>query len=157
MARSRTKVGIQIRKFGPEVKTPGHRPGATGVSGVVVQLPREADTQLSAEEMARRFKGQPIVMNREDRVTVLYFDPHGEIDEHDAREPILFVVIGGSGFVRLGGPDGETVEVHPGDALLWPKQVLHKVWTDDDPLQAIVIHYAKDGTSRIMRRLELGN
>lgn len=70
--------------------------------------------------------------------------PHGEMDEHDAPEPILFVVIAGGGFVRVGGPEGETMAVRAGDAVLWPGRVLHRAWTEDESLQAIAIHYAPD-------------
>ena len=53
--------------------------------------------------------------------------------------PILFLVTGGKGFVRIGGSAGETRMVSAGDAVLWPAGVDHAVWTEDEPLQAIVI------------------
>jgi quercetin dioxygenase-like cupin family protein len=72
-------------------------------------------------------------------VVAMYLEPHGSMDEHSAQVPILFLVIGGSGFVRIGGPDGETRKVFAGDAILWPAGLDHIVWTEDEALQAIVI------------------
>jgi quercetin dioxygenase-like cupin family protein len=72
-------------------------------------------------------------------VTAMYFEPHGVLDEHSADGPILFLVTRGRGFVRIGGPDGETREVMAGDAVLWPVRLDHKVWTEDESLDAITI------------------
>ncbi len=51
----------------------------------------------------------------------------------------LFLVTRGTGFVRIGGPTGETQRVTAGDAILWPAGLDHKVWAEDEPLEAIVI------------------
>jgi quercetin dioxygenase-like cupin family protein len=64
--------------------------------------------------------GSPILLKRDMLVVTMYLEPHGSMDEHSAQVPILFLVIGGSGFVRIGGPDGETRKVFAGDAVLWP-------------------------------------
>ena len=61
------------------------------------------------------------------------------MDEHSADQPILVLVTAGRGFVRVGGPTGETRAVSSGDAVLWPAGVDHAMWTEDDPLEAIVI------------------
>ncbi|MBI1743366.1 hypothetical protein HYR54_09940 [Candidatus Acetothermia bacterium] len=74
-------------------------------------------------------------------VAILYFEAHGEIHEHDAFHPILFLVINGNGFVRVGGPQAEILKVSAGDAVLWPAKVLHKAWTNGEPMQAIAIEY----------------
>jgi quercetin dioxygenase-like cupin family protein len=72
-------------------------------------------------------------------VVVMYLEPHASMEEHSAEVPILFLVIGGQGFIRIGGPIGETRIISAGDAVLWPARVDHTVWTEDDELQAIVI------------------
>jgi quercetin dioxygenase-like cupin family protein len=72
-------------------------------------------------------------------VVAMYFEPHASIDEHSAEVPILFLVIGRKGFVRIGGPNGEVQPISTGDAVLWPAKLKHTVWTEDEDLQAIVI------------------
>ncbi len=91
------------------------------------------------EELVRRTNGLPILLNRPMSVVAMYVEPHGFMDEHSADVPILFIAIQGRGFVRIGGPSGETREVAAGDAVLWPVGIDHMVWTEDEPLEAIVI------------------
>ena len=113
------------------------------MSGVIVQLDQARAAQLSPAEMEQRYNGLPILLDRSNFVVVLYFDPHGEMPEHPADEPVLFMVLSGSGFIQIGGADGETVRMSAGEAVLWPANVLHKFWTEDQPLQALLIHYSK--------------
>jgi quercetin dioxygenase-like cupin family protein len=92
-----------------------------------------------AEALAARVNGMPIVLDRPLEVAALYLDPHGKMDEHQADVPILLLVLAGNGFVRVGGPQGETRAVGPGDAVLWPAGQDHMLWTEAEALQAIVI------------------
>ncbi len=135
---------LQVRRFGPEVKTPLRRPGSRGLSARLIQLPADSAAGLSAEELSRRFDGPPIIVNRPNTVVALYLDEHSEIDEHGAPEPILFLVTGGRGFVRIGGPQGATLDVSAGDAVLWPPNTPHKAWSADEALQAIAFHYSAE-------------
>lgn len=129
---------MQIRRFSADLKTkiPGGHPG---LYGVPIQLD---STQLPAqnmEELARRVNGLPILLNRPMLVVAMYLEPHASMDEHSSDVPILFLVTRGRGFVRIGGPTGETQSVTAGDAILWPAGLDHKVWTEDETLDAIVI------------------
>jgi mannose-6-phosphate isomerase-like protein (cupin superfamily) len=73
-------------------------------------------------------------------VRVKKFDSHLFYREECACDVcFLFLVIGGKGFVRIGGPNSEVQPISAGDAVLWPARVDHTVWTEDDELQAIVI------------------
>ncbi len=92
------------------------------------------------EELAQRLNGLPILLNRPMLIVAIYLEPHGSMDEHPAEEPVLFLVTRGRGFVRIGGPTGETQSVTAGDAVLWPARLDHKVWAEDEPLEAILIH-----------------
>jgi len=92
------------------------------------------------EELTQRFNGLPILLNRPLLVVAMYLEPHGSMDEHAAAEPILFLIMHGKGLVRIGGPTGEARRVTAGDAVLWPARLDHKVWTEDEPLEAILIH-----------------
>ena len=130
---------MQVRRFSAELKTkiPGGHPG---LYGVPIQLDRaQLDTQ-NMEQLRQRFNGLPILLNRPMLVVAMYLEPHGSMDEHPAEEPILFLVTHGRGLVRIGGLTGETQPVTAGDAVLWPARLDHKVWTEDEPLEAILIH-----------------
>ena len=142
---------IQSRKFGPDLKAPLPRPGCTGLSACMIQLPADFAAHLPPEEVRRRFDGSPIVIARHNTVVALYLDAHGEMDEHDAPEPILFMVTSGRGFIRVGGPSGDTLDVTAGDAVLWPANTLHKAWTDDEPLHAIAVHYSPESSEHDVR------
>lgn len=133
-------MSMEVRTFGPETKHPVPRPGCLGLSARVIQMPA-AEVAGHEEIVASRLGGIPILLDRPNTVVALSLSPQGEMDEHDAPEPILFLVIEGQGFVRVGGPEGETVSVRAGDAVLWPAHVLHRAWTEEQPLEAIAIHY----------------
>ena len=129
---------MEVRRFSADLKTPipgGHR----GLWGVPIQFDRADLATRDLDELARRLNGLPIPRSA-DLVVAQYFDPHGAIAEHPAPVPVLFLVTGGRGFVRVGGPNGETRAVAAGDAVLWPAGVDHAVWTEDEPLAAIVVH-----------------
>jgi quercetin dioxygenase-like cupin family protein len=130
---------MQVRRFTADLKTkiPGGHPG---LYGVPIQLDRaQLDTQ-NMEELRQRFNGLPILLNRPLVVVAMYLEPHGSMDEHTAAEPILFLIMHGKGLVRIGGPTGEAQRVTAGDAVLWPARLDHTVWTEDEPLEAILIH-----------------
>jgi quercetin dioxygenase-like cupin family protein len=82
-----------------------------------------------------------MVLHNEGLIAALHFEVGGAIDEHDAPDDIIFLVISGSGWVRVGGPEALPVEVSVGDAVRWPSGVLHKAWTTDSPMTAIAVHY----------------
>ena len=134
---------MQIRRFSPDLKSkiPGNHPGLYGVPIQMRcgQIPPEKE-----EAFARRVNGMPLLLNADLQVEAMYFDPHASMEEHSADHPILFLVVGGQGTVRIGGPIGETREVQAGDAVLWPAHADHMVWTGDEELHAIVINAFQD-------------
>jgi quercetin dioxygenase-like cupin family protein len=113
--------------------------GHPGLYAVPIQFDRANLRTQDLGELERRFNGLPILLNRPMIVVAMYFEPHSSMDEHSADVPILFIVTRGRGFVRIGGPSGETREVSAGDAVLWPAGLDHTVWTEDEPLEAIVV------------------
>lgn len=135
---------MQKLKFGPEAGTP--IPGLHRVAGVMIHLPREAADAIPPEERLRRFGHQPFVLDRPNLVVVHHYEPHAEMREHATDEPILCLAIEGAGFLRLGGPEGETAPLQAGEAVLWPAYVPHKVWTEDEPLTTILMHLGRDHT-----------
>jgi hypothetical protein len=49
------------------------------------------------------------------------------------------IVIEGGGFVQVGD---ERARVAAGEAVVWPRDVVHSVWTDITPMRAIVVEFA---------------
>ncbi len=129
---------MQVRRFSSDLKSkiPGDH---KGLYAVPIQFDALSVPTERREALAERTNGLPILLNRPMTVVAMYVEPHGAMDEHSAEVPILFVVIQGRGFVRIGGARGETREVTAGDAVLWPVGVDHMVWTEDESLDAIVI------------------
>lgn len=129
---------MQIRRFSADLKTkiPGRHPG---VYGVPIQFDRADLVTQDMEEISRYLNGMPILLNRPMIVVAMYFEPHASIDEHSSEVPILFLVFGGKGFVRIGGPNGEIRSLSTGDAVLWPAGLDHTVWTENEELHAILI------------------
>ena len=128
-----------IRRFSAELKAklPGRH---QGVYGVPIQMNGALVPPEQRETLARRVNGLPLLLNVPMQVEAMYFDPHATLDEHSAPNHIIFVVIAGSGFVRLGGPNGETQPIRAGDAILWPAGLDHTVWTEDQSMQALVVN-----------------
>ena len=127
-----------IRRFSADLKTkvPGNH---TDLYAVPIQFDRRDVLPEREEAAAQRFNGLPILLDRPMTVVAMYLESHCAMEEHSAAVPILFLVTAGSGFVRIGGPDGETRAVSAGDAILWPVGQDHMVWTEDEALEAIVI------------------
>jgi quercetin dioxygenase-like cupin family protein len=130
---------MEIRRFNPDSKTKisGNHPG---LYGVPIVMKRGAIAEEQMEAFAQKVKGMPIMLDAEMQVEAMYFDAHASIEEHAADNPILFLVIEGRGKIRIGGPMGETREIEAGDAVLWPAQIDHTVWTEEGTLTAIVIN-----------------
>jgi quercetin dioxygenase-like cupin family protein len=127
-----------VRRFSPDSKSklPGGHPG---VYAVPIQFDSAHVLTNDRAALARQLDGLPIFLDRPTTVVALYFESHGSIEEHKASAPILVLITAGSGFVRIGGPDGETRAVSAGDAILWPAALDHTLWTEDETLTAIVI------------------
>jgi quercetin dioxygenase-like cupin family protein len=130
---------MQIRRFSADLKTkvPGGHPGLYAV-------PIQQDSrQVPIEKLkvyAQRVNGLPLLLDVPVMIVAMYFEPHAILEEHSTDTPLVFLVIGGQGTVRIGGPQGETRHVNVGDAVLWPANIDHMVWTSEEPLQAIAIH-----------------
>ncbi|HEY6410774.1 MAG TPA: cupin domain-containing protein [Ktedonobacteraceae bacterium] len=129
---------MQVRRFSPDLKTkvPDGHPG---LYGVPIQIDRAGVPEQGMEELSRRLNGLPILLNRPMIVAALYLEAGGSMDEHSAEVPILFLVTRGKGFVRVGGPGGESCSVSAGDAVLWPAGLDHMVWAENEALDAIII------------------
>ncbi len=127
-----------VRRFSSDLK--GKLPGGhAGVYAVPIQFDSSRLPTNDMNALTQQLNGLPILLNRPTTVVAMYLEPHSAIDEHRASVPILVLVTNGNGFVRVGGPDGETRAVSAGDAILWPAELDHTLWTEDETLTAIII------------------
>lgn len=131
---------MHVRRFSSDIKAkiPGGHPGLHGVFILANQASVPTDPAALAS-FSERMHGMPLTLDAPLQVEAMYFEPHARLDEHSAPFPILFMVTGGRGMLRIGGPSGETREIQSGDAVIWPENQDHMVWTEDDPLEAIVV------------------
>ncbi len=130
---------MQIRRFSTDLKTkvPGGHPG---LYAVPIQLDSQQIPEKELEAYAQRVNGLPLLLDVPVTIVAMYFEPHATLEEHSADTPVVFLVLEGRGTVRIGRPQGETRHVSAGDAVLWPANIDHMVWTSEEPLRAIVVH-----------------
>ncbi|MGE5140402.1 MAG: cupin domain-containing protein [Rudaea sp.] len=88
--------------------------------------------------------GTPFYSDRMAHAVELAFGRDAELWEHSAPHPILFVVIGGEGYVLVGK---EESRVAAGEAVLWPANVPHRAWTTESPMTAIAFEYGIEVSS----------
>jgi quercetin dioxygenase-like cupin family protein len=87
-----------------------------------------------------------MIANQADGIVVcLYFEPHGTIDEHRAPKSILFTVVSGRGFVKVGD---EVSPMGAGQAVEWPAGVSHLAWTENEAMTAILVDPVREGPIR---------
>ena len=129
---------MHVQRFTSERKASLPAPNV-GIAAVPLLFGREQVATLSAAQMTARFNGVPILIDGSAAVVMLYFEPHAQMDEHSNPRNTLFVALRGQGHMRIGGLAGETQAVQAGEAVLWPPNVDHLVWTDEEPLDALVI------------------
>jgi quercetin dioxygenase-like cupin family protein len=132
---------MQVRRFSADVKSkvPGDHSGLWGVP-ILRDARGVPDDPSAREALAQRLNGMPLLLDAPVLVVAHYYEPHAHMDEHSATEPILMLVLAGSGQLRLGGANCETRAVRAGDAVLWPAHVHHTVWTEGEPLEMILVH-----------------
>jgi quercetin dioxygenase-like cupin family protein len=128
-------------RFGRDVGTIPPVPGAQGLSAAPIVLTPDDLTQIGATAMQARMGFVPFIQEGP-AVIALHLAPGGVIPEHDAPHAIIFIVIQGSGFMRVGGGDAHTQEVQAGDAVLWPPHVPHTAWTTEQMMDVITVEYA---------------
>jgi quercetin dioxygenase-like cupin family protein len=139
---------MQIRRFSSDMQTtvPGNH---VGLSAVPILLGRAIAPSLDTAQMAARFHGMPTLIDGAASVAALYFAPHARMEEHSNPRNTLCLVLRGAGWLRIGGPEGETQRVQAGDAVLWPPEIDHMLWTEDAELDAIVIELPLPSSTQV--------
>ena len=58
--------------------------------------------------------------------------------EHAGHEAVLCVCVDGAGFVKVGD---EISELVANQAVVWPVEKAHKVWTEKSSMTVLLIHF----------------
>ena len=87
----------------------------------------------------RGAQASPIHGDRRGILAELSLRPHASVPLHSNSNLTYLVVIEGGGFVQVGD---EKARVATGEAVVWPPNVDHAVWTELTPLRAIVVEFA---------------
>jgi len=106
---------VEIRRFGIGHRRPDGPPGTVGVQGA------------------------PIHADRHGLVAELALRPNASVSPHSNANLAYVVVIEGGGFVQVGD---EKARVAAGEAVVWPPDVIHAVWTETTPMRAVVVEFA---------------
>jgi mannose-6-phosphate isomerase-like protein (cupin superfamily) len=106
---------VDIRRFGVGYRRSDGPPGTRGASATSIHSDRRG------VELALR--------------------PNSSVAPHSNANLTYLLVIEGGGIVQVGD---EKARVAAGEAVVWPPDVDHAVWTELTPLRAIVVEFAVD-------------
>ena len=74
-------------------------------------------------------------------IAMLRFTPGGMIHEHPAPMDIDVVCLEGQGFTSV---DGVAAPFVAGQRVRWPREVSHKLWTEDQPMITLMVEHRRD-------------
>jgi quercetin dioxygenase-like cupin family protein len=106
---------MEIRRFGVGNRRPDGPPRTIGVAGQVIHSDRRGT------------------------VTELAFARGASIEPHANPNTAWLLVIEGGGWVQVGE---DRARVAPGEAILWPADLVHGAWTELSEMRAIVVEFA---------------
>lgn len=97
--------------------------------------------------------GQLIHADARGSITELALGTRALITPHTSPNTAWFVVVSGGGFVQVGD---ERVRVGAGEAVVWPADVPHGVYTEGTELRALLVEFAGPGDGWARGLLEGG-
>jgi quercetin dioxygenase-like cupin family protein len=103
---------VRIEPFARPDWSPLPFEGCRGVEGIV--LAREGDFFIS----------------------MLRFGRNATIHEHPGEADTIVICIEGEGFTSVAG---ETAPLREGQTVRWPKQVPHRLWTEDSTMRTLMV------------------
>ena len=80
------------------------------------------------------------VLVREDDffVAQLRFSEHATIHEHPGEHDTIVVCLNGEGFTSVAG---ETAPLREGEQVRWPKDIAHRLWTEDATMTTLMVEH----------------
>ena len=86
--------------------------------------------------------GRVLVREEDFFVAQLRFSVHAAITEHAGENDAIVVCLEGEGFTSVAG---ETVPLHEGQQVRWPKGIPHHLWTEGSTMTTLMIEHFDSG------------
>jgi quercetin dioxygenase-like cupin family protein len=80
--------------------------------------------------------GQLLVREEDFFIAMLRFAEHATIHEHPGPNDTIVVCLKGSGFTSVAG---EIASLREGEKVFWPRDVPHRLWTEDGPMKTLMV------------------
>ena len=81
-------------------------------------------------------EGKVLVREEDFFIAMLRFPPHATIHEHPGANDTLVVCIQGEGFTSVAG---ERAHLHESERAFWPKDVPHRLWTEEMTMTTLMV------------------
>jgi len=75
-------------------------------------------------------------------VANLRFAADATIDQHSAPHDIDVICIAGCGYTSVGG---DVFVIGAGQTVRWPRDIDHRLWTEGEPMETIMVERHGDG------------
>jgi len=75
-------------------------------------------------------------------LALLRFESHASIPEHPGRAEAIVACLEGEGFTSVGG---ETAAFRAGQRVTWPRDVSHRLWTEDSTMTTLMVERPTPG------------
>ena len=87
---------------------------------------------------AIHIEGKVLLRDRRALVAMLRFAEHAGFEAHAAPWDCHVMCLEGSGFVLVGD---EMSELRAGESVLWPKDMLHRLWTENSTMTTLMLEH----------------
>jgi quercetin dioxygenase-like cupin family protein len=81
-------------------------------------------------------EGKVLVRSGDFFIAMLRFERNATIHEHPGPTETIVICIEGGGFTAVGG---ESAPIREGETVRWPKDVPHRLWTDDSTMRTLMV------------------
>ena len=96
------------------------------------------DWTIKRTDNARGVEFRVLTQRKDLIVAELRFEPGATFDAHAAPWDCDVFCMSGRGFVLVGN---ETAELSADETVFWPRTTLHQLWTEDQPMQTLMIEH----------------
>lgn len=69
-------------------------------------------------------------------VAMLRFEPGGTIHEHPGPNDTIVICLDGRGLTSVAG---EVAPLRAGEEVRWPRDVPHRLWTEDEAMTTLMV------------------
>jgi quercetin dioxygenase-like cupin family protein len=80
--------------------------------------------------------GRVLVREEDFFVAQLRFPEHASVHEHPGENDTIVVCLEGEGFTSVAGV---TAPLREGQQVRWPKDVVHRLWTEDSTMTTLMV------------------